>query len=199
MKNRRKKGTFGYRDQNKVTEWLKAAGMLAIPIFIFLVGWRINKSRLNVLTVVAIVGCLPGCNQVVHAIMASRYHSINRALYEKTEQVRGNLKALYENVFTSYEQNYYIDALVISGREVVGFSSEEKINAGKAAEHIRTMLKNSSYKQNVKIFTSQKDFFTRVQMLAEREPEEVPFREDERFPGMEREEIICAILLNLTL
>jgi hypothetical protein len=199
MKNRRKKGTFGYRDQNKIMEWQKAAGMLAIPILIFLVGWLINKSRLNVLTVVAIVGCLPGCNQVVRAIMASRYHSIDRSLYEQTEQVRGDRMALYENVFTSYEQNYYIDALVISGRDVVGFSSEEKIDAGKAAEHIRTMLKNSSYKQNVKIFTSRKDFIARVETLSSREPESVPFREDERFPGMDRDEIIRAILLNITL
>lgn len=193
------KGTYGYLNRNKVNAWKKAALMLSVPIIIFLAAWIINGTRMNVMTVVAICGCLPGCNQVVHAIVASRYHSIDRELYEETERVRGDRLAVYENVLTTYEKTYYVDCLVISGRDVAGYSSDEKIDAAKAAEHIRTILRSNSYKQNVKIFTEKKAFLERVKTLAEHEPEEVPFREDDRYPGLSRDEIIQYLLMAISL
>lgn len=193
------KGTYGYLNRNKVNAWKRSAMMLAVPVIIFLAAWIINKTRNNVMTVVAIVGCLPGCNQVVRAIMASRCHSIEKKLYEETEAARGECIVLYENVFTAYEQNYYVDCVVISGRDVVGYSSDEKTDAGKAAEHIRTILKNNSYKQNVKIFKERKAFLDRVRTLAASQPEEVPFREDERYPGLTRDEIIRHLLMAISL
>lgn len=199
MKGRLCKGTYGYLDKNKFREWKKAAAMLSVPIVIFLGAWFINKTRLNIMTVVAIVGCLPGCNQVVHAILASRYHSMERQLYEETEKARGERLALYENVFTSYEANYYVDCMVISGREAAGYTSDKKTDAAKAAEHIKKMLKENSYRQNVKIFTDKKAFLERVRALASHEPEELPFKEDERYPGMKRDEIVQYLLMAISL
>lgn len=193
------KGTYGYLNRNKVNAWKRSVLMLSVPVIIFIAAWIINGTRNNVMTVVAIVGCLPGCNQVVRAIMASRYHSIEKKLYEETEAARGERLALYENVFTAYEQNYYVDCVVISGRDVVGYSSDEKTDAGKAAEHIRTILKSNSYKQNVKIFKERKAFLDRVRTLASSQTEEVPFREDERYPGLARDEIIQYLLMAISL
>ena len=90
MKKRLEKGTYGYMDRLKMREWKKSALMLAIPVLVFLIGWAVMKTRLQVVTVIAVVGCLPGCNEVVHAIMASRYHSIERKLYEEVEAERGS-------------------------------------------------------------------------------------------------------------
>lgn len=199
MKTKLAKGTYGYLDRNKVSAWKKSALMLSVPVVIFIAAWIVNGTRNNVMTVVSIVGCLPGCNQVVRAIMASRYHSIEKKLYEETEAARGERLALYENVFTSYEKNYYVDCVVISGREVVGYSSDEKTDTAKAAEHIRTILKSNSYKQNVKIFKERKAFLERVRTLASGKPEEVPFREDERYPGLSRDEIIRYLLMAISL
>lgn len=199
MKGKLLKGTYGYLDRNKIREWIKAAAMLSVPVIIFVAAWIIKGTRMNLMTVVAIVGCLPGCNQVVHAILATRYRSIDRGLYEETEKARGECLALYENVFTSYEENYYVDCIVISGRDAAGYTSDKNTDASKAAVHIRTMLKNNSYKQDVKIFTDRKMFLKRVKAMAEQEPEEVPFKEDERYPGMTREEIIQYLLMAISL
>lgn len=193
------KGTYGYLNRNKINAWKRSVLMLSVPVVIFIAAWVIKGTRNNVMTVVAIVGCLPGCNQVVRAILASRYHSMEKKLYEETEAARGERLALYENVFTAYEQNYYVDCVVISGRDVVGYSSDEKTDAGKAAEHIRTILKGNSYKQNVKIFKERKAFLDRVRTLAGSQPEEVPFREDERYPGLTRDEIIQYLLMAISL
>lgn len=199
MKKRLEKGTYGYMDRLKVQEWKKAAVMLAVPILVFLIGWAVMKTRLQIVTVIAIVGCLPGCNQVVHAIMASRYHSMDRALYEEVEAARDDRMALYENVFTTYDKNFVVDSIIISGRDVLGYSSDEKTDAKAAETHLTTILKQNSYKQNVKIMKDKKAYLTRVKELASKEPEEVPFREDERCPGMTRDEVVSYILQSISL
>ncbi len=193
------KGTYGYLNRNKVQAWKRAALMLSVPAVVFLAAWILHGTRENVMTVVAIVGCLPGCNQVVRAIMASRYHSMEKELWEQVEAARGELPVLYETVFTSYETNYYVDCMVVCAREVIGYSSDGSLDAPKAAEHIRTMLKNSSYKQNVKILKEPKAFLERVRGLAECEPERVPFQGDDRYPGFTRDEIILHLLMAISL
>lgn len=194
-----KKGSFGYLNGYKKQEWIKAILMLSVPIVIFFIGWIINKSRMTVVTVFAIVGCLPGCNQVVHAMIASRYHSIEKNIYEETESVRGERLALYENVFTTYKENYYVDVIVISGRDVVGYTCDAKMDTAKAAEHLKTILKNNAYKQNVKIFTEKKAFLERVRTLAAGEEEAVPFNGDERYPDFTRAQIIRYLLMAISL
>lgn len=199
MKTKLKKGTYGYLNRNKIHEWKKALLMLAVPISIFLAAWVIRGTRLNVMTVVAIVGCIPGCNQVVHAIVASRYHSMDKDMYEATESVRGELPVLYENVFTSYEKNYYIECIVIAGRDVIGYASDEKLPATQAAEHIQKILRDNSYKQNVRILKEKKTFLERVRTLASSPMEDVPFHGDDRYPDMSRDEIIGCLLMAISL
>ncbi len=194
MGTKLEKGTYGYLDRNRRYAWRKTILMLTIPILIFLAAWMIHGTRENVMTVVAVVGCLPGCNQMVRAILAGRYRSIDQGFQENVEAVRGNRLVLYENVFTSYERNYYVDCMVISGRTVAGYSSDQKLDPGKAAAHVRTMLKNSAYKQNVEILKDSQAFLKRVEQMALEEPEEVPFQGDDRYPGWTREEIIRHLL-----
>lgn len=193
------KGTYGYLDHNKISAWKKAVLLLSLPITFFAIAWAVSGTRMTVATVIAVCGCLPGCNQVVRAIMASRYHSIDKQLYDETEAARGERKAVYECVFTTYEENYYVDCLILSGRELAGYSSDSKTDEKHAAEYLRKMLKDNSYKQNVKIFKEKKAFLERVRALAEGTPEEVPFKEDERYPGLGRDEIICGLLQTVSL
>lgn len=199
MESRLLKGTYGYLNRNRIHAWKKAALMLAAPLLIFLVGWYVHGTRENVMTVVAVVGCLPGCNQVVRAIMASRYHSMDRELYEAVEKARGTCFALYENVFTSYEKTYYVDAIVLCGREIAGYSGAADLNEGAAAAHIRSMLKKSSYKQNVKIYKNRDDFLNRVLSLSAGGAEQPPFNGDDRYPDLTRDEIIRHLLMSISL
>lgn len=199
MKKKLKKGTYGYLNANKVRAWKLSAAMLSVPVVIFIISWIINGTRMNAMTVVAILGCLPGCNQVVRAIMASRYHSIDKKLYQNTEEARGDRLALYECVFTSYEKNYYVDALVISGREIIGYTTDEKMDVKQAADHIKSIMQANEYKQNVKIVKEEHAFLERVHTLAANKPEDTGFTEDERYPGFSRDEIIQSILMAISL
>ena len=199
MPKKTEKGAFGYLNCNKIHAWGRAALMLSVPVLIFLGAWFVKGTRENVMTVVAIVGCLPGCNQVVRAILASRYASMDRGLYEKIEEVRGELPVLYENVFTSYEKNYYVDCIAVWGRELLGYSSDPALDSKEAAEHIRRLLKNSSYKQQVQILKEPEAFFRQLKKMAQTEPEQVPFQGDDRYPDADRDEILLHLLRSITL
>lgn len=102
-------------------------------------------------------------------------------------------------MLTSYEETYYIDCLVVSGRDVAGYTSDPKTDANRAGEHVKKTLKANSYKQNVKIFTEKKAFLERVSVIAGHTPEEVPFKGDDRYPGLSRDEIIQSLITAISL
>ena len=56
---KRDKGEFGYIKSQKIKRGLITLVMFAIPITIFLTGFFITKTRLNMFTFVAIMGCIP--------------------------------------------------------------------------------------------------------------------------------------------
>ncbi len=104
MKNTLQKGSFGYLNKLKVHEWLKALLYLSIPIAVYIAVLLINGEQITIITVMVLVGCIPGCNQTVHAILTTRYRSIDRTLYEEVEEARGERLAVYEYVFKTYEK-----------------------------------------------------------------------------------------------
>ena len=118
---------------------------------------------------------------------------------QETEKLKGDCISIYENVFTTYEKNYYVDCIVLSGRDVIGYASDKNTDSSRLEAHIKDILKKNSYKQNVKIFTEKRAFMDRVESLGTREPEEVPFREDDRYPGLSRDEIVKYLLMAITL
>lgn len=199
MQKKLEKGTFGYLNRNKIYVWKRAALMLSVPVVIFLAAWLVCKTRENVMTVVAVVGCLPGCNQVVRAILASRYSSINQAFWEQTEAAKGRLPVVYENVFTSYEKNYYVDVIAVCGKEALGYSSDPKLNPEEAAAHIQKMLKSGSYQQQVRIVKDPEIFIRQLKKLADTDPEPVFIRGNDRRPDVTREEMVAGVMKAFTL
>ena len=55
------KGSYGYIQYQKKKRLLVTFILFLIPLVIFATGLIQTKTRLNLFTVVAIVGCLPAC------------------------------------------------------------------------------------------------------------------------------------------
>ena len=67
-------------------------------------------------------------------------------------------------------------------------------------EKLLKMLKENGISGiHVHIFPDLKTYLDRVDALAKRDPEEIPFTPDERFPGMNREQCIRELILSLSL
>ena len=68
------KGTEQYLKTQKRYEVARTVLYFGISISLFIAGYLQTKSRVNLLTVVAVLGCLPASKSAVNAIMFLRYN-----------------------------------------------------------------------------------------------------------------------------
>lgn len=117
-----KQGDFGYISHKKKTEILKTIVFFAIPLSLYIAGYATTKSRLNVLTIVAILGMLPASKQLVSMIMYLKAHGISEADHEAIKEAVVPLCNSYDNIFTTYEKTYEVPSVVIRNGNVCGLS-----------------------------------------------------------------------------
>lgn len=177
------KGTAGYISAKKRQLAMIIGAAMVIVIGILVAGYLIYDSRLNWLTVVAILICLPICRTIVNLIMLLPHTSIS----EKTEmEISGkteNLTTLFDLIVTSEKKAMKIDAVVISRNVVCGYAKSSKFETDYAVKHIKSILEqNGIEKVTVKIFKDYVAFLSRaegMQSIASIEKEESGRREEE--------------------
>lgn len=164
-KKRIPKGQPGYIRSEKVRRSLVTFVLFLIPLVIFVTGLIQTKTRLNLFTVVAILGCLPASRSAVGMIMMLMQKPAGPQISEKTKKAAGKGIALFELCFTSYEKNILVDAVVINGSQVIGVTGNPKADTAFLEKHIREILKQNGYSRSVKIFRDQKPFLERAAAL----------------------------------
>lgn len=194
------KGEHGYTDAHKKAQLLKTCLFFLIPLAIFVIGYVTTATKRNYFTILAIVGCLPACKELVNVMMFLKRRSMPRELYQEIERHAGGLTRAYELVLTTYEQNYPIHSLVIRGNEMAGYTTLKHTDLKPLQEHIaKTLKENGISGVHVHIFPDLKAYLDRVDTLAAKEKEEIPFVPDERYPELGREELIRKLILALSL
>lgn len=197
-----KKGQYQYIRQEQKRRIIKTVLFFMPTVILLIAGYIIYDTRENLLTVAAILGCLPAGKQLVGMIMILMYKSMKPELYEKINSKKGSLTMVYEIVLTNYDRNTFVDAIAICGNEVVGYTSSEKADVKYAAENTRKILHHNGYKVDVKIIKDEKAFLNRLDTLnanAESLRADIPFTPDERYPDLSREEMIKHTILAISL
>lgn len=193
------KGNFGYIDSHKKIQALKTFVFFLIPIAIFAAGYITTGGKENYFTIIAILGCLPACKELVNVIMFARYHSIPVNLYDNIHLHADGMGELYELTLTTYEHTYPIESMIIYGNEIVGYTSDKESNLSALTEHIEKTLRNNGIGGvHIHFFTKLEQYLSRIDTLSVKEKENPPFSGDDRYPGMNREEVIMYILLSLS-
>lgn len=72
------KGSRDYIRTQRVYEILRTALYFGISLSLFAAGYIATKSKLNLLTVAAVLGCLPASKSAVSMIMFLRYRGLGR-------------------------------------------------------------------------------------------------------------------------
>lgn len=172
------KGQKDYLNTQKKYEIMRTVLYFAISLSLFFAGLIATKSRLNLLTLVAVLGCLPACKSLVGMIMFLKFNSISEGDAAKIEENIGSLCGLYDLVFTSYEKNYQVDHLVLKDHTLCGFSSHEKVSENLCQEHLEKMLLTSGYKGlSVKIFKNLSKYTERLKQMEQMEQDDADFRD----------------------
>ncbi len=201
-KKRPGKGDFGYFKNEKKRRTLITAALFFLPVTVLIVAWIVYGTRMNVWTVLSVVGCLPGCRSLVHLIMLLRCPSMDEALYRDISAHQGTLTMAYEMCMTFYEKNALLDAFAVCGNSVVLFSSDPKTDASFIAKNAQDILHKNGYKADVKLLKEKKAFLERLDSMNQHQDslrEGIPFTPDEKYPDLNRDELIKHTLLALCL
>lgn len=160
------KGSKNYLNSQKKYEVLRTLLYFSISISLLIAGYIQTKTRANLLTIVAVLGCMPACKSAVDAIMFLRYKSCREQAAEAIEKCSEGLDCLYDCVFTSYKINFSVSHLAVRGNTICGFSEDADFNEKEFYAHIDALLKRDGQKNiTVKIFTSLTKYTERLEQL----------------------------------
>lgn len=198
-----KKGTYGYIKYQKFRTFLITFILFLIPLVIYVTGYIQTKTRLNLFTVIAILGCLPACKSLVSLILILMQRPMDAKLYEEAGKAGQGLVSGYDLVFTAYEHTTPVNALVICGDQVVCYTPDEKTDIPYIEKHISRILTGNGFPTvKVKVMKDFKKYLQRVRELNARQDhyrEGISYTPDERYPELSREELIFHTLLAISL
>lgn len=169
MKRKAAKGEFFYLQQKKKQEIFKTILFFGISAAIFIMGYiSTGGDKANLLTVVAVLGCLPASKSAVSMIMHLRAKGCSYDTFALILREFGNDFGSYNLYFTSYDKNYDISHLLIKGLTVVALTENLKTEEAGFEEHIKTILKQDGITgYNVKLYKDPQKYVNRIeQMLA---------------------------------
>lgn len=200
---KKKKGSYGYIKYAKCRTFLITFVLFAIPLVIYVTGYLQTKTRLNLFTFVAILGCLPACKSLVGLIMILMQKPMPADKYREASAAAGELVAGYELVFTAYEHTTPVNALVVCGDQLVCYTPDEKTDIAYIEKHLsRILTMNGFASVQPKVMKDFRKYLQRVSEIAGRAEhyrEEIEFTPDERYPELSREELIFHTLLAISL
>lgn len=167
------KGTKHYLNTQKKYEILRTVIYFGISLSLFAAGWITTGTKVNLLTIVAILGCLPASKSMVQMIMYLRYKSLSESTLQGIDSHSQNLSCLYDMVFTSYEKNYSVGHLAVKGNTIVGYTEDAKFDEKSFYTHIDQILKKDHIKgTSIKIFSDLKKYTDRLDQLQELDADE---------------------------
>lgn len=191
MKNT--KGNAGYLDARRKQLIIKAILEFGIVFALLGLGVWQTKTRLNLLTLVAILGCLPASKALVEVIMIFPHHSILAKTACEISERTELLTTAFDLVFTSQKNIMPVDSILILDNTICGYTSSKKTDVVFAGKHIRQILEQNQFtKVSVKIFTDYDAFLKRAESMER-------MAEENRPDTLKKEQSIRQIILNISL
>lgn len=191
------KGEKGYLDYQKKNTVMRTLLLFALSLAIFLTGYFSTGKKENLLTIVAVLGCLPASRSAVNMIMVLRYKGIRDADFFKIKPHVGSCAALCDMVFTSYEKNYEIHHMAFKGNSLIGFTANPDCDPKKCEKHLHDLcVQNNLSDVDIKIFKELPKYINRLDQLQELPDYEV--EEDGRAP-VPKAELVCALMRAISL
>lgn len=158
------KGQPGYIKAQKTKYLIWALAEFGIVVAILVLGYMQTGSKMNLFTIIAVVGCLPAAKMLVEFITMAPHQSISVEMYTEIEEKAPLLTKAYDLLLTSSDKVMPVTAIVISGHTVCGYCESAKTDEVVCARYIKEMLKNNKHdKVTVKLFHDYHAFLSRAE------------------------------------
>ena len=187
------KGSRGYIAYQRVYKTLITAILFLIPIGAYIAAYLYFGTNRNIITVIALVGCLPACRSLVNLIMFFTIRPPAEEIVSRIAECEGSLTCAYELYLTTGDKNTLLDCVAICGNTVVGLCTFKDPDIAFAEKHIENVLRSAGQTSSVNIMKDPEKFIARLKDLnskADRIRENCIFNPDDRHPGLTLEELI---------
>ncbi len=166
MKSKIQKGNFGYLAYRKKFSAVVTIGLFVLSLALYLLGYITTKTNANLLTVVAVLGCLPASKSAVGMIMFLKAKGAGEEDKNAIESVIGNLCGYYDLYFTGYQKNFPTNHITVTKNSILAYSSDAKITEKDFNEHMKDILnKERIHDITVKLFTDRDKYCHRLTEL----------------------------------
>lgn len=160
------RGEKGYLKQRKTGLYLHLAILIVIAILIFIVGLLLNKGdKANIFTVAAVLMVLPAAKTFVLLVVYFPYHEMNA---DDRNFVEGLIKpgdtVFYDAVFTSSETKMHLDAIIVTGHQVIGYTGRKKDDISKIDRYFKNEFLKRQLSYVCYITDSKKSLENRIKM-----------------------------------
>ncbi len=162
------KGTIHYLSTQKKYEIARTVLYFAISISLFVAGIVTTGDKMNLLTIVAILGCLPACKSAVTMIMFLRYKGCSKEDETRLSVLEqdDNCQKVYDLVFTTYDKNFVFSHGMICGNTVILYSTMAKLDESSCILHLQNTLALEGVKNvSFKIFKELDKYLQRAEQL----------------------------------
>ncbi len=167
------KGEYGYINNQRKKVIIRTIFMFGISLALFLIGIWSTGDKKNLLTVVAVLGCLPASKSAVNMIMFLRAKGCSEGVKERIEKSCKSLPQLFDMLFTSYEKNYRISHMIVKGKVVCGYTEDEKCDCTACEKHLDALLKQGGCKgATIKIYDDLENYCKGLENLEQQEAED---------------------------
>ena len=166
------KNTYGYIDSQKKYELIRTIVYFGISLSLFIAGYVTTKSKMNLLTVVAVLGCLPASKSLVSVIMFFRHHSCSKDTQNAVARFDNKLDCLYDLVFTTEKVTYVIAHAAYKAKCLVMYA-EKTINTAGLEAHLQEYMKKAGISGvNVKVYSDLEKYYTRLSGMTDLKKED---------------------------
>lgn len=160
------KGTRNYIDTQKKYEIMRTVLYFGISLALFISGYIATKSRMNLLTIVAVLGCLPASKSLVGMVMYLRYHSCSKENADKIEVHTGKLVGAFDMVFTAYDKNFTVAHIAVAGNTICGFTEDADFDEQTFCKHVEFILRLDHFTgTSMKIFRDIQKYTDRLDQM----------------------------------
>ena len=156
-----KKGNAGYITARKKQTFIKTVLQFGIVVAILLLGIAQTGDRMNVLTIVAVLGCLPASKALVEFIMILPHTTISKEKVAQIEEKARHLTTVYDMVFTSEKKSMRVPCIAIGKDTVCGYTT----NPGEDIPFMEKHLKQYA-NINIKICDEYDVFLKQIEEMS---------------------------------
>lgn len=173
------KGAYGYVKNRKRYTACRTVFFFLLCIGIYVIGIVRTGSNKNLLTIAAVLGCLPACKSAVNFIIFMKARGCSETLHQKLTAYDEKLETFYDLYFTSYQKNFPISHMVLKGGMLCGITENPACDCNEAKKHLEQMLMQEGIKNVVvNLFSEEDQYIDRLSRLAEMDEKPHKNKED---------------------